>query len=319
LNFGGTQDTTVNINQLDPRYFALGSTLLQQVPNPFYGNSVFGNFAVSPTIARGQLLRPYPQFDNVLAHRVNEARARYDALSLRWDRRLSNSWAINANYTYSRLQDNQFGEANQYASRSGAALNNYDLDGEFGYSLLDVPHRVNISGTLQLPFGRGHRWLTTGAADAVLGGWSVSFAGRYQTGFPISVWQASNNSGLFGSSQRPNLVDGVPLATSGTTEERLAGWINSAAFSAAPAFTFGNAPRTLPDLRTPGQANTDLSVQKVIRVGQTTVSLRADALNIFDNPLFSGPVATFGTANFGQINTVNGFARSVQFQARVGF
>ena len=42
-------------------------------------------------------------------------------------------------------------------------------------------------------------------------------------------------------------------------------------------------------------------------------------LNVFDNPLFSGPVATFGTSNFGQITTVNGFARSLQFQARVTF
>ena len=44
LNFGGTQDTTVNINQLDPRYFGLGAALLQQVSNPFYGNAAFGNF-----------------------------------------------------------------------------------------------------------------------------------------------------------------------------------------------------------------------------------------------------------------------------------
>ena len=114
LNFGGTQDTTVNINQLDPQYFALGTDLLQQVANPFYGNSAFGNLSVSPTISRGQLMRPFPQFDNVLAHRVNDARARYNALSLRWERRLQNNWTLNANYTYSRLQDNQFGESNQY-------------------------------------------------------------------------------------------------------------------------------------------------------------------------------------------------------------
>ena len=164
LNFGGTQDATVNINQLDPQYLALGAALLQQVANPFYGNRAFGNLSVSPTISRGQLLRPFPQFDNVLAHRSNQARSRYNALSLRWDRRLRNNWALNANYTYSQLKDNQFGEANQYANRLGSALNNYDLGGEFGYSLLDVPHRLNISGTVQLPFGAGQRWLTSGWA-----------------------------------------------------------------------------------------------------------------------------------------------------------
>ena len=82
------------------------------MPNPFFGNAAFGNLSVSATIARGQLLRPFPQFDNVLAHRVNEARARYNAMTLRWEQRMSNNWALNANYTFSRLKDNQFGEAN---------------------------------------------------------------------------------------------------------------------------------------------------------------------------------------------------------------
>jgi len=30
-------------------------------------------------------------------------------------------------------------------------------------------------------------------------------------------------------------------------------------------------------------------------------------------------VSTYGTSNFGQITTVNGFARSMQFQVRVSF
>ena len=99
----------------------------------------------------------------------------------------------------------------------------------------------------------------------------------------------------------------------------MSGWINPAAFSAAPAYTFGNAPRTFANLRTPGQKNTDISLQKAVAVAGKTVSLRADFLNVFDNPLFSGPVGSYGTSNFGQITVVNGFARSVQFQARVAF
>ena len=74
-----------------------------------------------------------------------------------------------------------------------------------------------------------------------------------------------------------------------------------------------------PGLRTPGQAKTDRSLQKVVPVGRTSVALRADVLNLFDNPLFSGAVSTYGTSNFGQITTVNGFARSMQFQVRVSF
>ena len=321
LSMGGTSDATVNINQLDPQYLSLGAGLQQLVANPFFGIAAFGNLSRSATIARGQLLRPYPQFDNVLAHRVNQASARYRAMVLQWNKRMGHGYALNLNYTRSRLTDNQFGEGNTYSNRQGSALNNYDLGAENSVSMLDVPQRVNLTATMQLPFGDGRRWLSKsgGVVNALVGGWSVAIAGRYQDGFPLNIWQSSNNSGLLGSNQRPNVVSGIDPNTAGSTEDRLAQWINPAAFSAAPAFTLGNAPRTSPDLRGPGQKNTDISLQKTQRFGGKTISVRADVLNLFDNPLFSGPITTFGTANFGLIDTVGGFARSVQLQARLGW
>jgi len=316
---GGTVDATVNINQIDPQYLSLGSALLDLVPNPFFGNAAFGNLANSATITRGQLLRPFQQFDNVLVHRVTDARARYNAVTLRFDKRVRNNWGVNANYTFSRLMDNQFGESNTYSNRNGSALDNYNLDGEWGYSLLDVPHRLNLNGTLILPLGSGHKWLTKGLSNALLGGWSVTVGARFQNGFPVSVWQSNNNSGLLGSTQRPNVVPGVDLATSGSLDDRLTNWINAAAFTAAPAFTFGNTPRTFADLRTPGQRNVDLSIQKAHAFGTRSISVRADVMNLFDNPLFTTLQSQFGTPTFGQLTAVGGYARSVQFQARFGW
>jgi hypothetical protein len=240
-------------------------------------------------------------------------------MTMRLDKRVRNNWGVNANYTFSRLMDNQFGESNTYSSRNAAALDNYNLDAEWGYSLIDVPHRANLNGTFVLPLGDGHTWLTSGLGNVLLGGWSITMAARFQNGFPVSVWQSNNNSGLLGSSQRPNIVPGLPLATTGSLEERLTKWINTDAFTAAPAYTFGNAPRTLSDLRTPGQRNVDLSVQKAQKVAGTTVSVRADVLNLFDNPLFTTLQSQLGTPTFGQLTAVGGYARSVQFQIRVGW
>ena len=79
-------------------------------------------------------------------------------------------------------------------------------------------------------------------------------------------------------------------------------------------------PRTSPDWRGPGQRTTDLAVSKTQRIGGgKTLSLRVDVLNLFDDPLFLSPITTFGTATFGQITTVGGFARSMQFQVRLGW
>jgi hypothetical protein len=320
LSLGGTSDTTVNINQLDPEYQALGAALQQTVPNPFFGIDAFGNLSRSATISRGQLLRPFPQFDNVLMHRVNQARSRYNAIVTRWTKRMSNGYSLDVNHTFSRLEDNQFGESNTFSSRQGSALNNYDLDAEFGVSLLDVAHRLNINASFQLPFGEGRRWLASGVGNAIAGGWTITVAGRYQTGFPLNISQSSNNSNLLGSNQRPNVVEGVDAMTTGSQKERaISGWINPAAFSAAPAFTFGNSPRTNPDWRGPGQRTTDLAISKTQRIGGKSLSLRVDVLNLFDDPLFIGPVSTFGTSTFGRIQSVGGFARSLQFQVRLGW
>jgi hypothetical protein len=321
LSMGGTADTTVNINQLDPEYLSLGTGLQTLVPNPFFGNAAFGNFSVSPTIARGQLLRPYPQFANVLAHRVNQASARYNALVTQWVKRMSDGYSFNVNYTFAQLEDNQFGEGNSFSSGATAALNNYDLDAEFGLSTLDIKHRINFSATFQLPFGEGRKWLNNGGiAGGILGGWQLTVAGRYQTGFPLRLTQSSNNSGLLGSGQRPNLVPGVEVMTSGSQEERgVSGWINPAAFTSAAAFTFGDVPRTNGAWRGPGQRTTDLAVSKTLRFGTKTLALRADVLNVFDDPLFSGPNTSVGQATFGQVTSVGGFARSMQFQIRAGW
>ena len=97
------------------------------------------------------------------------------------------------------------------------------------------------------------------------------------------------------------------------------GWFNPAAFSVAPAFTFGNSPRANPDWRGPGQRTTDLAISKAQRFAGKTVQLRLDVLNLFDDPLFNAPNTTIGNVNFGKITSVGGFARSLQLQARLGF
>jgi hypothetical protein len=42
-------------------------------------------------------------------------------------------------------------------------------------------------------------------------------------------------------------------------------------------------------------------------------------LNLFDDPLFNGPGTAVGNTTFGQITSVGGFGRSMQFQIRLGW
>ena len=112
LPLGGTIDTAVNINQLDPKYLALGSAALEPAgaQSVLRQSRVPGPCSTPATIARAQLLRPFPQFLNINARQVTEGINRYNAVVFEWSKRLSHGWGGRVSYTYSVLKDNQVGE-----------------------------------------------------------------------------------------------------------------------------------------------------------------------------------------------------------------
>ena len=63
---------------------------------------------------------------------------------------------------------------------------------------LDVPHRLSISGILELPFGQGRRFLSDadGVLNAIVGGWQVQGVYTYQSGFPIPFGAFNLASGV---------------------------------------------------------------------------------------------------------------------------
>jgi hypothetical protein len=319
LEVGGSDQALVNVNQLDPSYMALGPALLDPVPNPFYGDERFGALALSPTVPRSQMLLPYPQFGYLGAHQVSSGFSRYNALVVELQRRFERGWAFSANYTLSSLKDNLSGETN-FNSANSAPLDYYDLDAEYASSVLSTPHRLNVTGVYTLPFGRGHEHLSEpGLLRTLFGGWMVSVAASWRSGYPVSVQQANRNSGLNGTGQRPNLTGANP-ASSGSTEERLTGWFNPAAWSEAAPFTFGNAPRTETRARTPSYMNADLAVQKTEPLWRgTTGTLRLEVINLFDTANFQSPNTAYGTTNFGMITGVGGFPRMLQVTLRLAF
>ncbi|HEY7293306.1 MAG TPA: carboxypeptidase regulatory-like domain-containing protein [Vicinamibacterales bacterium] len=329
LGYGGTSDATININQLDPKYMSLGTALQDQLPNPFFGNAAAGPLATQSTLSRGQLLRPYPEFLDVLARQTTGARNRYNAAVVELQKRVTHGWGGRFSYTWSRLDDNQFGETNQYSqiaggtagNGTGRALNNYDLDAEYSRSLLDVPNRLVLAPIVEVPYGQGRKWGNKpGVTDAILGGWLVAGVFEWVSGFPINVTQAGDNTGTFSGEQRPNVVSGVDPTTPGDREVRFDGWINPNAYSLAAPFTFGNAPRTNPDLRTPDRNNIDLVVSKDFPLHNTIKGqIKIELLNLTNHVKTDGPEQRLGRSDFGLITTQAGFMRITQITFRVNF
>ena len=344
LPLGGTIDTAVNINQLDPKYAALGTAVLsQQVPNPFFGIAAAGPFSTSATLSRAQLLRPFPQFSNISDREVSEGVNRYNAFVVEWSKRPSKGgFGGRASYTYSVLKDNQIGETNFYTNNgNGIPLNNYNYIAsmpactttnntacfnplaEYQIGVLDVPHRVILSPVWQLPSpARG-----SGIGNWLAAGWTAAAVVNIQSGFPIGLAQ-SDNLGLLGNAQRPNLVPGVDLATSGDLASRLASadhptatWINPAAVTTAAAGTWGTAPRLTTDVRTPRLINTDLSVSKNFALGGAKAAqLKFEVINLLNRvQTNSFSSVSAGSSTFGQITTQSGFMRLTQVMFRYSF
>jgi hypothetical protein len=355
LGLGGSNDTGININQLDPKYLALGAALNDQLPNPFYGNpDVPLSLSTPKTLSRARLLLPFPQYRQVNARQVTEGRTEYNAAVIELTKRMTHGWGGRFSYTYSVLKDNLVGETNFYTAVSPALpVNNYnylasapacasgqqfttacyDPTAEFGYSVLDVPHRVILAPIVELPFGKGRKWANRSAlADWIVGGWTLSSAINLQSGFPLNVQQTADarlSVGGTSTANRPNFVDGVDLATSGSFEDRLATadhptatWVNPAAFSPAAAGTFGNVPRAITDLRTPGQYNVDAVFLKDFHLGGSKMAqLKIEMLNMLNRPIVRTiqGANTVGSSNFGQTTIQAGFMRITQIMLRFSF
>jgi hypothetical protein len=318
LGYGGSSTAYININTLTAAQMALGSQLNTAATNPFYGIPQAGAFSISPTINYGQLLRPFPEFGDVLAVNPSGAISRYNALVFEFSKRTAGGIGGRFSATWSRLEDSMFGQGSYYnPSGQTRPLDSRNPAAEYSRSMLDIPVRIVAAPIVELPFGAGKQWATSGLANALAGGWMVSAVLTYDAGSPINVTQA-DNTGSFNGVQRPNVVAGVDPNTAGVTLNRLNSYINKSAYTAAPAFTLGNAPRTDPNLRTPGRANFDLVMSKSFAMmSGIKAQFRVEILNATNTPKFVGPASQFGVSTFGLINAQAGFSRTTQFMFRI--
>jgi hypothetical protein len=102
---------------------------------------------------------------------------------------------FDANYTLSHALDN-FGTVQEC---TGALPDAFRLDRSYAPSLFDRRHTFNLLVNYELPLGKGKGWATSGVADRVLGGWSVSGIYVAANGLPDMVYDSNACSTEFGS------------------------------------------------------------------------------------------------------------------------
>jgi len=314
-------------NELPASALALGNQLIQQVPNPFFGSITSSGCGLNnPTVQRGQLLLPFPEYCSVTEAQPAVGSSTYNALQATYTHRWHSGLELNVSYTYSKFMDNVQGASGWAFPGSGSSVrNSYDLAAERSVDASDLTHSLVISHNYELPFGKGKQfggdW--NRPMNAVLGGWQWSGILTAHTGLPLSITPAQNNTGGFGFNQRPNRVPGVsPVPQNQSIND----WINAAAFSEPAPFTFGNTSRFLSDLRAPGFVNWDMGLQKWWNITETMrFQFRFELFNAFNHPNFFTPDTNLG--DFNPIPAINNFgritsaypARSLQFAGKFYF
>src|SRR5262249_11966317 len=91
-----------NINQLPSQYLSMGAALLTRVANPYFGQIPASSSLGTATIAQQQLLRPFPRFTTVALFRDNVGNSKYNAATVKLEKRLSRGLTLNASYTFSK-------------------------------------------------------------------------------------------------------------------------------------------------------------------------------------------------------------------------
>jgi len=308
-------------DQLAPQYLSLGAQLNSSVPNPYYGIITQGSLS-TPTITLGQILRPYPQFLGVSARNANYGESSYHAMLLRVEHRMSNGFTVLAAYTVSKEIDNMIPSVNGFPGESFATAtpqNFYNLNGERALVSWDTPRTLVLSYVYELPFGPGKQFLGgRGVAGKILGGWQINGNTTFQSGFPLAI-SGGNGSGTFAGTQRPNW-SGNNATLSGPVTDRLLKYFDVSQFSFNVPFSFGNAPRLMPNLRCPGIDNFDMSLFKNTQIGDRfRLQFRAESFNTFNRVQFGVPNTSINSSAFGVISSQQNSPRNLQLGLRLLF
>jgi hypothetical protein len=266
--------------------------------------------------------RPFPNYPGIL-FTDNGAGHQYHGVSFELERRLKKGLAYQASYSFAR----DIGDLDNNESPENA----FDRRRERGVLASLPAHRFTANSIIELPFGKGRRWMSNANAwaDGVLGGWLVSGIFNYSSGqFLTPTWTGPDPTGtrFANAGQRAQVTLRPDILRNGNRDNpTLAQWFDVSAFAAPPVGRFGTASRGV--IVGPPINLFHASVSKIFTVRERVrIKLEGLGTNVFNHPNYANPnmSITAGVAS-GAITAIadrngqfeQGGAREFQLQLRV--
>lgn len=332
------------LNHLDPKFYALGDLLNRRIDDPAvvaagyktpYPNFI-ADWGSTATLARA--LRPYPHINGPLNDEYNPvASSWYDSLQLKLDRRFGSLFA-ELNYTWSKALTNGSGSqtSGDTTNRNPKTIFINDprvLELEKSLQYIDIPHILNLVLVWDVPLGKGKRFLNGNAVlDRIIGGWSVSFTGSYQSG-ALALLNAPMTYPQWGGflyGRKKVSLTGRPILTGADRQDldprnNSIRWWTTDFFRIPGTYELGNSSTYLDDLRDPNIYQDNMGFIKRTRITETVnIEVRAEFFNIFNRTNFGiGGVPirpnVLDPVRFGVPNGPRIGARLGQIAAKINF
>jgi hypothetical protein len=296
---------------------------LSDYNKPGAGEIFFGNGNLG-------FLNPQYSFFNT---RGNRGRSNYNAVVFGLNTRdlADIGLTMNAKYTFGVAKDN-LSSAFSEGQNGGGQLGytdafNPDLD--YGYAEFDVRHRGSIGFIWALPFGEG----TSGMKNLLAAGWQVQGVWAGQSGTPFTVYDCSNNSGVFcmrmlevapiaDGVRNPPAVEGEPNRFRYIDLTNQASGVGTYLHPVTETSDWGPYPDNMTErnqFRAPGRWTFDMAVSKDFEVGGgRRAQFRIEFYNLFNH----ANLYVIGAEAFMPIDYVpaaRGLATTDQRRVQLGF
>jgi hypothetical protein len=293
------QNYSKNLNMMDPQLsYTYKAVLAAAVANPFYNyltpDKFPGTLRNQASVPLNNLLKIYPQYGALTQDNTPGGRDVFQMLQFKARRDFAKGYSFFFSYSYVRERNYAFwDDLAQYAERWS------------WFGATDPRHRVSISGTGDLPFGRGRKWLGHAhpVLDGVFGGWSTT---------PVFTM----NSGTLLSFGSALVAPGNPKLD----HQTLTRWFDTSLFQRFPAYTVRTNPVTYPGLVGPKKWNIDMSLAKRFRITERCrLEFRMEAYNMTNSIMWGMPNVSVQAANLGRITSQANVGRELQYTARLHF
>jgi hypothetical protein len=295
-----------NYNMMNPMYsYQYQGLLNTSVPNPFYnqfptgpaiappgysGPYMPGVLGTTQQVPLSQLLQPYPQYGQLWLLGWPGNRDHYYGLALSVTRPMAHGWTFLGTYNYSiQNHTTYYDDITTYNNQ----LQMFDR----GYPR----HNIRLSGTYQLPFGRGRQYFTNVPkwVDEIIGGWATS---------QIFYWMSGDLLSFPTSGMVCNPTQNIPSGY----------WFNPNCITTPPAYTIATDPPYYEGMRGPRYWDLDSTAGKNFKINERfNLELRLEMYNM-PNIFIPGDPNECGPSQCGSIGGLSTTEAGASWGANYG-